>query len=82
MKAKPAVKYETITYDFCGETHQAKEKLTRIAVLKGEDAKAVNRTRRDGLSMQYDNTKGRERLEFYKCETVERKTIEKEKKES
>ena len=40
--------------------HQVKEKLTLIAVLKGEAAKAVNRTRRDGFSMEYDGTKGKE----------------------
>ena len=76
MKAKPVVKYETTTYEFCDETHQVKEKLTHIAVLKGEEAKAVNRARRDGFSMTYDGTKGKERLNFYKVKTVERKTIE------
>jgi hypothetical protein len=49
--------------------------------LKGEEAKVVNRTRRDGLSMQYDSTKGKERLEFYKEETMENKIIEEEKKD-
>ena len=58
-----------------------KEKLTRIAVLKGEEAKALNRARSHGFSMEYDGTKGKERLEFYKCETVERKIIEEEKKD-
>ena len=58
-----------------------KEKLTRIAVLKGEEAKALNRARRDGFSMEYDGTKGKERLDFYKVVTVERKTIEEEKKD-
>ena len=28
--------------------------------------------------MEYDGTKGKERIEFYKCKTVERKTIEEE----
>jgi hypothetical protein len=79
MKSKPVVKYDSFTFEFCGET--VKEKLTRIAVLKAEEAKAVNRTRRDGLCMAYDGTKGKERLEFYKCVTVERKIIEEEKKD-
>ena len=78
---KPVVRYETTTYEFCDETHQVKEKLTLIAVLRGEEAKAVNRARGDGFSMTYDGTKGKERLEFYKVKTVERKTIEAEKKE-
>ena len=73
---KPVVKYDNFTFEFCGETHQVKEKLTRIAVLKGEEAKAVNRARRDGFSMEYDGTKGKERSEFYKPETVEDKIIE------
>jgi hypothetical protein len=72
---KPVVKYDNFTFEFCGETHQVKEKLTRIAVLKGEDAKAVNGTRTDGLCMAYDGTKGKERLEFYKVETVENKIV-------
>ena len=80
MKSKPLVKYDNFTVELLGETHQVKEKLTRIAVLKGEEAKAVNRARRDGFSMEYDGTKGKERLEFYKCVTVARKTIEEEKK--
>ena len=81
MKVKPVVKYDNFTVESCGETHQVKEKLTRIAVLKGEEAKAVNRARRDGFSMVYDGTKGKERIEFYKCKTVERKIIEEEKKD-
>ena len=79
MKAKPIVKYDNFTVELFDEIHQVKEKLTRIAVLKGEEAKAVNRARRDGFSMEYDGTMGRERLEFYKCVTVERKIIEEEK---
>ena len=75
MKAKPVVKYENFTFEFCGETRQVKEKLTLIAVLKGEEAKAVNRARRDGFRMAYDRTKGKERMNFYKEETVEDKII-------
>ena len=49
MKAKPVVKYDNFTFEFCGETRQVKRKLILIAVLKGEEAKAVNRARRDGF---------------------------------
>ena len=64
MKAKPVVNYDNFTFEFCGETHQVKKKLTLIAVLKGEEAKAVNMARRDGFRMSYDGTKGKERIEF------------------
>ena len=77
MKAKPVVKNDNFTFEFCGETHQVKKKLTCIAVLKGEEAKALNRSRHD-FTIYYDGTKGKERLEFYKEETVENKTIEEE----
>ena len=80
MKAKPVVKYDNHTFEFCDEIHQVKEKLTRIAVLKGKEAKALDRARKDGFSMEYDGTKGKERLEFYKCKTVERKIKEAQKK--
>ncbi len=79
MKAKPVVKYDNFTFEFCGETHQVKKKLTRIAVLKGEEAKAVNRARRDGFRTAYDGTKGKERLDFYKDETVEDNILEGQK---
>jgi hypothetical protein len=80
MKAKP-VKFDNFTFEFCGETHQVKKKLTLIAVLKGEEAKAVNMARRDGFRMSYDGTKGKERMNFYKDVTVEDKIIEEEKKD-
>jgi hypothetical protein len=76
MKAKPVVWYDNFTYESCGETHQIKQKLTRVAVLEGEEAKAVNRARRDGFVMTYSGTKGNQRLGFYKAETVEDKIIE------
>ena len=79
MKVKPVVKYDNFTLEFCGETHQVKKKLTLIGVLKGEEAKALNRSRND-FTIYYDGTKGKERLEFYKEETVENKIIEEEKK--
>jgi hypothetical protein len=47
-----------------------KKKLTLVGVLKGEEAKALNRSRND-FTIYYDGTKGKERLEFYKEETVE-----------
>ena len=74
----------TLHSSFAGETHEVKQKLTRIGVLKGEEAKAVNRTRRDGLCIAYVGAKGKERLEFYKVRNMERKIIEaqKEKKET
>ena len=78
MKAKPIVKYDNFTFEFCGETHHVKKKLTLIVVLKGEEAKALNRSR-NGFTIYYDGTKGKERLEFYKDETVEAKIIEEEK---
>jgi hypothetical protein len=46
--------------------------------LKGEEAKALNRSRHD-FTIYYDGTKGKERLEFYKEETMENKIIEEEK---
>lgn len=76
MKSKPVVKYENFTVELSGETHQIKHKLTQIAVLKGEEARALNRARRDGFVMSYSGTKGKERLDFYKTETVEDKIIE------
>ena len=75
MKAKSVVKFDNFTFEFCGETHQVKKKLTRIAVLKGEEAKAVNSARNDGFRMAYDGTKGKERMNFYKDVTVEDKII-------
>jgi hypothetical protein len=75
MKAKPLVKYDNFTFEFCGETRQVKKKLTLIGVLKGEEAKALNRSRHD-FTIYYDGTKGKQRLEFYKEETVENKIIE------
>ena len=60
------------------EIHQVKQKLTLIAVLKGKEAKAVNRARKDGFSMIYDRTKSN--LNFYKVATVEDKIIQEEKK--
>ena len=80
MNIKPVVKYETTTYEFCDEIHQVKKKLTLIGVLKGEEAKALNRLRND-FTIYYDRTKGKERLEFYKEQTVENKIIEEEKKD-
>lgn len=80
MKAKPEVKYDNFTFEFCGETRQVKKKLTLIGVLKGEEAKALSRSRND-FTIYYDGTKGKERLEFYKEETMENKIIEQEKKE-
>lgn len=79
MKAKPIVKYDNFTFESCGELHKVKTKLTLIGVLKGEEAKALNRSRND-FTIYYDGTKGKERLEFYKCKAVERKTIEENKK--
>ena len=38
MKSKPIVKYDNFTFEFCDEIHQVKEKLTLIAVLKGEES--------------------------------------------
>ena len=66
MKAKPIVKYDNFTFESCGELHKVKTKLTLIGVLKGEEAKALNRSRND-FTIYYDGTKGKERLEFYKC---------------
>jgi len=80
MNIKPVVKYENFTYEFCDEIHQVKKKLTLIGVLKGEEAKALNRLRND-FTIYYDRTKGKERLEFYKEQTVENKIIEEEKKD-
>jgi hypothetical protein len=67
MKAKPEVWYDNFTYESGDETHQIKQKLTRIAVLKGEEAKAVNMARKNGFVMTYSGTKGKERLDFYKA---------------
>jgi len=78
MTSKPVVKYDNVTFEFCGETHQVKQKLTQVAVLKGEEAKALNRAR-DGFVMSYSGTKGKKRLNFYKAETVEDKIIERPK---
>jgi hypothetical protein len=78
MKAKPVVEYDNFTFEFCGETHQVKKKLTLFGVLKGEEAKALNRSRHD-FTIYYYGTKGKERLEFYKEETVEDKIIHREK---
>ena len=80
MKAKPVVEYDSFTFELCGETHQVKKKLTLIGVLKGEEAKKLNRSRHD-FTIYYDGTKGKQRLEFYKEETVEDKIIKEDKKE-
>ena len=70
MKSKPVVRYDKFTYESCDETHAVKQKLTRIAVLKGQEVKAVNKAREDGYQW-YIGNKGKETLEFYKVETVE-----------
>ncbi len=80
---KPLVKYDNFTYESGDETHQVKQKLTLIGVLKGLEAKAVNRARKDGFSMIYvDGTKGKERLNFYKVKIVQDKIIEDETKQN
>jgi hypothetical protein len=84
MKSKPAVKYDSYKVELCGETHQIKQKLTRIAVLNGEEAKSVNttRTKGDGFITRYSGgTKGKGRLGFFEAETVEDKIIEEDKKD-
>ena len=78
MKAKPVVSTDNFTFEFCGETRRVKKKQTLIGVLKGEEAKALNRSRHD-FTMYYNGTKGKERLEFYKEETVENRIIEEQK---
>ena len=80
MKTKPVVLYDNFTFEFCGETRQVKKKLTLIGVLKGEEAKALNRSRND-FTIYDDGTKGKERLEFNKEETLENKIIEEQKKD-
>ena len=62
----------------CDETHKVKQKLTQIAVLKGEETKALNRARKDWFVMSYSGG----RMNFFKVETVEDKIVGEEKKES
>ena len=56
-KKPVAVKYENITYELLGETHQVKKKLTCIAELKAKEAKAVNGNKKDLKKLQEDINK-------------------------